>query len=252
MDRDGKEAGTPLVLVPGLNNSARLWNGLVAALPPAIAAHPVECPPLTDVDAIASGILAGLPPRFWLCGFSFGGYVALAMLAQAPERVRGLALVATSARDDSDRQKEARRASIARAEAGEYEALMAGQASFVFHPDHVADAALQDLRATMVREYGPARFIAHLEACIARPDRSALVEGLDIPVLVATGDADRVMPVDRQRRMAEAIPGAHFVVVPGAGHMLPAEQPAALAKELAAWMATPAASGAAAAAGGAP
>ncbi|HVV92504.1 MAG TPA: alpha/beta hydrolase [Hyphomicrobiales bacterium] len=241
--------GEPLVLVPGLNNSTRLWNGLIAALPRSIAPHPVECPALDDVDAVAAALLSRLPPWFWLCGFSFGGYVALAMLARAPERVKGLALVATTARADSERQKEARRASIARAAAGEYEALTASQARFVFHPDNLDRSDLQDLRRAMAREYGAERFMAHLAACIARPDRSDLVAASHIPVLVAAGEADQVVPTERQRQMAESIPGACFVAVSGAGHMLPVERPADLAHALAAWMAMPAAAGVPAEAG---
>jgi pimeloyl-ACP methyl ester carboxylesterase len=76
-----------LVLVPGLNNTHAVFDGVVAALPPAIHAHALDNPALDTVEAIAAAHLAALPARFWLAGFSFGGYVALAMLALAPERI---------------------------------------------------------------------------------------------------------------------------------------------------------------------
>jgi pimeloyl-ACP methyl ester carboxylesterase len=48
--------------------------------------------------AIAQRILAAAPPRFALAGLSMGGYIALEIMRQAPERVAKLALLDTPAR----------------------------------------------------------------------------------------------------------------------------------------------------------
>ena len=73
-----------LVLVPGLNNTSAVFDGVVRALPPQVQARTVDNPPLETVEAIAQVLLQQLPERFWLAGFSFGGYVALALLEAAP------------------------------------------------------------------------------------------------------------------------------------------------------------------------
>ena len=76
-----------LVLVPGLNNTHAVWDGVVAALGASAQCSALDCPALDTVEAVADALLAQLPERFWLAGFSFGGYVALAMLERAPQRV---------------------------------------------------------------------------------------------------------------------------------------------------------------------
>jgi pimeloyl-ACP methyl ester carboxylesterase len=223
--------------VPGLNNTRMVWDGVVAALGPAADCVALDCPPLDTVEAVAEALLDVLPDRFFLAGFSFGGYVALAMLERAPDRVQGLALVNTSARADTDAQRATRGKSIALAQSGEHETLMASQTALVFHPSSLSDAAMMQARATMVRDYGAQRFVAHLRACMARPDRNALLAAATCPVLVATASDDRVVPTALQKALAHSLPGVRYAEIPDAGHMLPMEQPAALAAAILAWLA---------------
>ncbi|MFM1855357.1 MAG: hypothetical protein RLZ83_666, partial [Pseudomonadota bacterium] len=82
-----------LLLLPGLNNTAAVFDGTVAALPQGINARAVNLPALDTVEALADHVLACAPGRFWLAGFSFGGYVAMAVLERAPDRVIGVALI---------------------------------------------------------------------------------------------------------------------------------------------------------------
>src|SRR5262245_63992377 len=94
----------PIVLVPGLNCSARLYAEQVTVLwgcgPVTIADHRRD----DSVGAIAARILAMAPPRFALAGLSMGGYIAFAIARAAPERVARLALLDTSARPDPPEQ----------------------------------------------------------------------------------------------------------------------------------------------------
>src|SRR5262249_55214680 len=96
----------PIVLVPGLNCSARLYAEQVPVLwgwgPITIADHRRD----DSVEAIAARILAAAPPRFALAGLSLGGYIAFAIMRKAPERVARLALLDTSARPDAPEQSE--------------------------------------------------------------------------------------------------------------------------------------------------
>src|SRR5215510_6341312 len=67
----------PVVLVPGLLCSARLYAPQVAALWPfgqiTVADHRRD----DSMPAIATRILANAPPRFALAGLSMGGYIAI-------------------------------------------------------------------------------------------------------------------------------------------------------------------------------
>src|SRR5512133_3000456 len=90
----------PIVLIPGLNCSARLYAEQIPVLwrfgPVTVADHTRD----NSMDAIAARILAAAPPRFALAGLSMGGYIALTIVRHAPERVQRLALLDTSARPD--------------------------------------------------------------------------------------------------------------------------------------------------------
>ncbi len=94
----------PVVLIPGLNCSARLYAEQIPALwrfgPVQLADHTRD----DSMDAIAKYILAAAPPRFALAGLSMGGYIALTIVRHAPERVQRLALLDTSARPRRGRQ----------------------------------------------------------------------------------------------------------------------------------------------------
>src|ERR1043165_6785456 len=85
----------PVVLVPGLNCSPRLYAPQLPALwrfgPVSIADHTRD----DTMAAIAARILSHAPPRFALAGLSMGGYIALEIMRQAADRVAKLALLDT-------------------------------------------------------------------------------------------------------------------------------------------------------------
>src|SRR5260370_31546653 len=107
-----------VVLIPGLNCSARLYAEQIPALwrfgPVQLADHTRD----DSMDGIASRILAAAPPRFALAGLSMGGYIALTIVRHAPERVQTLALLNTSARPETPEQTARRKPQIALAKPG--------------------------------------------------------------------------------------------------------------------------------------
>src|SRR5215218_3484692 len=116
--------GMPILLVPGLAGSPRIYAPVVPALwrfgPVTVANHIRD----DNMGAIARRILTEAPPRFALAGHSMGGYIAFEILRQAAERVAKLALINTQARPDTPEATARRRAQIARAQAGEYRAIL--------------------------------------------------------------------------------------------------------------------------------
>lgn len=90
-------------------------------------------------------------------------------------------------------------------------------------------------RVAALEGYGPERYAAHSRACAIRPDRTALLRDSAVPRLVVAADTDLVIPTEKQKAMADQL-GADFAQVAQAGHMLPAEQPEALAEAVSGWM----------------
>lgn len=225
---------TNLVLLHGLNNTPAIWHGVEDALPGHVRVHAPALPALPDVDAIADALLASLPARFWLGGFSFGGYVALAILERAPERVQGLALLCTSPQADTPVQNLGRRAAILSAATGDYAERTLTQGMAALHPAHRDDANMLGVRRAMVTAYGASNFIAHALASLVRPDRSALLRR-NLPLLWVAGSADPLYPAETVASLRAAAGHGRFHVIEPAGHLVPLEQPRMLASALAEW-----------------
>jgi pimeloyl-ACP methyl ester carboxylesterase len=225
-----------LALVPGLNNTAAVFDGVVSALPAGVRPHTMDNPPLEKVEAIAQYWLDRLPARFWLAGFSFGGYVALAMLEAAPERIAGFALICSSPGADSAEAAQRRLTSLEAVAQGRYFELMDQSAPNAFHPDSLANAALMAARRQMVNNYGPQRYAAHVRATASRPDRRHLLDGRR-PTLLIAASHDKLFTPAALGELAAAIPGARCVTIDGAGHLAPMERPQAVAAALAHWVA---------------
>lgn len=226
----------PLLLLPGLTCTPALWDGVRAALPAGIACTALDNPPLDRIDAIAEALLEKAPPRFALAGFSFGGYVALAIAARAAERIERLALLSTGANADSPEASANRGKLIELAQSGGYASIDSKLTRFLLHADHVTDAAINAKRERMSADYGVERYIAHQTACLFRPAREATLATIRVPTLVAVGREDRITPLAQHEEMARRIPAADLVVLEQCGHMAPLEAPAALAAALMKWM----------------
>ena len=84
---------SPLVLLPGLLNTRRVFDHQVEALADVASFTIPELWHHDTMAAMAEATLAVAPPSFALCGFSMGGYVAFEIFRRAPERVERIALM---------------------------------------------------------------------------------------------------------------------------------------------------------------
>ncbi|MBN8431314.1 alpha/beta hydrolase [Microbulbifer salipaludis] len=229
--------GLPVVLLPGTLCDGRMWRHQRAALG---AQAPVLVGSMTGADSIqglASGLLAALPPRFALAGFSMGGIVALEMLRQAPERIAGLALLDTNYGEDLPERAAAREGQVADALAGGLTGLVRGQ----LLPNYFAAAnrdnpALAQEVVDMAEAVGELAFVHQARALGTRTESLGLLGEFAAPALVLCGKEDLICPVAMHEAMAAALPQAELVVVPDAGHMAPIEQPQAVSDALGRWL----------------
>lgn len=226
----------PILLVPGLACSARIYAPVVPALwrfgPVTVANHIRD----NNMGAIARKILAEAPPRFALAGHSMGGYIAFEIMRQAPERVAKLALMNTQARADTPEAGERRRGQIARAKAGEYRAILDELFAVFVHPSRRDDAGLRKLVHDMGDDVGPEAFVRQLMAIMTRPDSRPTLAWIRCPTLVLSSDEDKTVPNSLSTEMAGGIPGAKLVIIPDCGHLTPPEQPQATAEALVEWL----------------
>ncbi|XIA65139.1 alpha/beta fold hydrolase [Bradyrhizobium sp. TZ2] len=226
----------PILLVPGLVSSPRIYAPVVPALwrfgPVTVANHIRD----DNMALIARRILAEAPPRFALAGHSMGGYVAFEIMRQAPERVAKLALINTQARSDTPEATARRRGMMARATAGEYRAVLDELFPGFVHPSRREDASLRQLVYDMGDDVGVEAFLRQQMAVISRPDSRPMLAGIKCPTLVLSGDEDNTIPNSLSVEMADNIHNAKLVILANCGHLPQPEQPQATADALVEWL----------------
>ncbi len=227
----------PVVLVPGLASSARSHLPILPALwrhgPLTVANQTRD----DTIAAMAARILRDAPSRFALLGHSLGGYIALEIIRQAPERVERLALLNTQARADTAEVSERRKAQIAAAREGRFLEAMDEMFPLLVHPARAGDEDLREQQRLTYIEVGADAFIRQQMAIMARIDSRPFLPAIKVPTLVLSSDEDRLVPNMLSREMADLIPGAKLVIVPNAGHMAPLEQPDEVIAALDDWFA---------------
>jgi pimeloyl-ACP methyl ester carboxylesterase len=226
----------PLVLVPGLTCTARLYASQVVALwrfgQVAVADHRRD----PDIAAIAARILADAPPRFALAGLSMGGYIAFAMLRLAPDRIAKLALLDTSARADTAEQTAGRHTQIAMAQAGRYGEIPDLAIPRYLNAKHQRDEGLTTTVRQMILDTGPEAFVRQQMAIMSRPDSRPMLASIRCPTLVLVGADDIGTPPELNKEIADGIPGAKLTIIPECGHLSTLEAPDAVNAALAEWL----------------
>ncbi|GAB3564642.1 alpha/beta hydrolase [Amycolatopsis endophytica] len=172
-----------------------------------------------------------------LGGCSMGGYLTMAALRAAPERVAGLVLIDTKSTADTPEAARTRHELARRAETE-------GVSGWL------AESMLPNLLSAETRETRPdvvetvrdlidsqqgAGVAWAARAMAARPDSTSLLAGADVPALVVVGEEDALTPPDAARAMAESLPRGELVVVPQAGHLTPLEAPAMVTESILGW-----------------
>ncbi len=232
------------VLLHGFSGTGRAWDGVRALLDPArLRALAPDLPghgaaargagPITFPGCVEA-VLAAAPERFVLCGYSLGGRVALHVALAAPERVRRLVLVSTSAGIEDPDERNARRLADERL-AEELERLpfedfierWRTQPLFAGEPAQVGELARADQQRN--RPHALAAVLRGVGTGQMRPLWDRLGE-LAMPATVLVGDRDQKF-LALGRRMAALLADGTLQVVAG-GHGLVLENPGAVARAL--------------------
>ncbi|HSI19290.1 MAG TPA: alpha/beta hydrolase [Sphingomonas sp.] len=192
-----------------------------------------------DLAEIAEHVLASAPARFALLGHSMGARVALEIVRRSPARVKRLALVSTGVHLPTTEEAPKRHALRDLGRMQGMAALVDAWLPPMVAPSRRADASFLAPLREMCIQAGLPRFEAQITALLARPEVESLLPLLTCPVLVAVGSEDRWSPPEQHAAIAALIQRAQFVVIEGAGHMLPVEAPGPLNRAIAAWLRQP-------------
>ena len=243
---DGPADGAVVVFANSLGADLRIWDEVVAPLTASfrvirydMRGHgltPAPAPPyaIGDLAEDLEQLIDALRiPRVTICGISVGGQVALQAARDRPHQVEGLILCDTSDRIGAPDMWTQRIAAvmdtgiaaissavISRWFSGTYRALK---------PDEAAGYQYLLERCTVAGYVGVC-------AALRDADLESAARGVRCRTLVLCGDQDQATTPESNRALAEAIPGARFQSIPGAGHLPCIEQPAILSAHIASFV----------------
>ncbi|MFJ4971573.1 alpha/beta fold hydrolase [Streptomyces sp. NPDC088755] len=234
---DGPEDAPVLVIGPSLGTTWHMWDRQVPELARHWRVFRYDLPghggapahPAPSVADLADRLLATLDglgvQRFGYAGCSIGGAVGADLALRHPHRVASLALVASSPRFGTADEFR-RRGVIVRTNGLEPMARTAPERWFT--PGFAAaQPAIVEWAVQMVRTTDPGCYIAACEA-LAAFDVRAHLGRIGVPTLVLVGAEDQVTGPAEARTLVAGIPDARLALVPGASHLAPVEQPAAV------------------------
>ena len=224
-----------VILLPGNMCDQRMWSDVLPAFSGWEAKFylPVE----GTVEAMARACLDHIQGQLIPVGFSMGAIIALAMTDIAPERIAAIGLIDTNPGADRPERAKARPRQ-------QREALETGLARMVteelkpayFAKENRSNKELRSKVLDMALSLGPEIFVAQSEALRTRSGYGDILEKLEVPVFIACGAEDDLCPPSLHKEMAATTQNSELHVVPGAGHMLPMEQPQILSILLSDWL----------------
>ncbi|MDW8277661.1 MAG: alpha/beta hydrolase [Anaerolineales bacterium] len=184
--------------------------------------------------AIVIGLMDALGvDTAWLVGNSAGGTVSVYTALTYPQRVSGLILVDAAIYTGGGSPGWVRPL-LATPQMRRIGPLLARQIAtsgndFIrsaFHdPSLVTPEVLEGYRKPL-RAHNWDRALWELTSASRPLGLAERLNELNLPVLVITGDDDRIVPTEQSIRLANEIPGAALAVIPNAGHLPHEEKPA--------------------------
>jgi 3-oxoadipate enol-lactonase len=230
--------GTPLVLTHGLGNDLTFWDQVVA---PLAKSHrvlrwdvrgfggsdkPAGPYHTTQLAADLAGLLDALGiDRVHLCGLSMGGVIAQRFALDHPKRLRSLILVSTSSEVGPRAVANWQRLADRVEERGFDD--RSADATPSFSPEFAAThPELVRALGERVRGNDPRAYAAAARA-VSDYSWTAELRRVEVPVLILQGLADRLTPPGGSVLMSRSLPSARLLMIPGAGHFLPLEEPVA-------------------------
>ena len=181
-----------------------------------------------SLGAWAERVLHAGDERIVPVGSSMGGYLAFELWRRARDRIAGLVLVGTRAGGETQDGRRGRDETIELLNDLGAQALWERLEPKLFGSG-AANAVVARAREQAL-EQGTERLAAAVAAIRDRPDSTALLGEIDVPVLVVAGTEDAIVPFAEAEALARGIPSARLVRLDGVGHLAPLERPAEIGR----------------------
>lgn len=229
-------SGEPVLFLHGFPLSGRMWQAIVQPMRDAFTLiipdlRGLGRSPATEGVSMATYVddLVGLvrvigeTRPITLVGLSMGGYIAFEFVRRHADRLRTLVLTDTRAENDTPEVKQNRIDTAERVRKDGSRVVADAMIDKLFGPQAPTD--LRTRWRDLMADTDPDGVIAALTAMRDRPDSRPLLAEIRVPTLVVVGADDAITPPNTARVMHQGIPGSQLEIIPGAGHMVPLEQP---------------------------
>lgn len=180
----------------------------------------------------AQFVLRQFEGRAVLAGVSMGGYIAMQILRDAPDRVAALILMSTreTADDDAGRAARFRQIDTIRTQGPK-------PVTDMLVPKMIVNETLYAAGRKILEAAKPEWMIAALQAMADRPDSTETLRNANVPALIIVGDKDPITPTRDSERMAALMRDAELAPIANASHLANYERPDQVNHIIEAWLA---------------
>jgi pimeloyl-ACP methyl ester carboxylesterase len=234
-----------LLLIHGYPFNQHLWDPVTAKLSgvpllapdlPGFGEKPVLQGVTPSMEAYAEALHQvcqneGLE-RVVPAGMSMGGYVALAFAERYPEMIAGLALISSQPTADSPEAQKNRAELINKLQQSGWESALNAIQPKMFSPNRQQHPAHVGLLKSAAASAGVPGLTFALQAMANRQDRTSVLRQLRVPLLLAHGTEDQIVPFAKISQLSQELPTGELVPIEYAGHATPLEAPEQLAEAL--------------------
>ncbi len=212
-----KGKGPVVIFLHGFLENQSMWTGLVESLPKSYRKITIDLPghgdsgnlgyihTMEEMAEVVKALFDHLKlKKAFLAGHSMGGYVGLAFAEKHPELVRGIILMNSSARADSDSKKKDRSRAI-KVVKQNHKSFIRTAIPLLFRPKNrrTMREVVNVVKAEALKT-SQQGVIAALEGMKVRPDREVLLHFAPYPFLFIAGKNDPVFPFEVLQDQLEA------------------------------------------------
>jgi len=225
-----------VVLLPGLLCDSQLWASQTKALDNFAAFYHYDIRAFDTIRKMAKAVLSQAPERFYMAGFSMGGYIAMDIMELAPQRVEKLALLSTTARSLPPEVNKHLVSSIKEIESEGFDDYLNKAFPLYVYKKRTNDINLKTRYISMAKSLGPEVAIHQIRALSSFTDHREKLKEIKCPTLIICGDSDKRSPVLFHEEMESLIPNSKLTIIERSGHFTPLEKPDQVTLEFYKWL----------------
>lgn len=231
--------GRCIVLLHGYLENGRIWDSFLGQFPVGYRFIVPDLPGhgesgtwgrVHSMDDLASSLKAILDiegiRKIFLAGHSMGGYVTMAFAHLFPDYLYACALVHSTPFADSDEKRQNRDREISLVGCGKKRQIVLVNVPKAFATDNLQKMSAEVERLKHMAMKSPDEgMVALLNGMKERPDRSAVLRDLKLPLLLVGGMKDNYIPVEVFEKVVALAPSARVLRLENSGHQGFMEEP---------------------------